>query len=200
MNGAGGWRPTRAQVWLIAGALLGICAWGVPLAYRAVMEPWSLGRESLLGAWSGSLRARQGAEYGLRLDLEYKARRIGARRGRARGGRTNLAGRAVLCTPVGQRFEYAVSGVVRRSGEIERLWLEYGDPKLSALNFQLSGAWRGGALTLLVPPRHNPFLGDGRFVTPRAVSSDDPDDSFAPATLTARDPATFETLCQRIRR
>ena len=86
-----------------------------------------------------------------------------------------------------------------RSGEIKQLWLEYGDPKLSALNFRLSGAWRPGALALTVP-RHNPFLPDGRFVFPRTVSSADPDDYFALATLTARDRATFDAICQRVRR
>ena len=200
MDRAGGRRPTRKQVWLIGGALLVVAFWGVPLAYRAVMEPWSIGRESLLGTWSGSLRARQGAEYGLHLDVAYRERRVSYRRGAGGGRRTNLTGRAVLCTPTGQRFEYAVSGSASRSGQIESLWLEHGDPKLSALDFRLSGAWRSGVLTLTTPPRHNPFLPDGRFVTPRAVSSDDPDDSFAPATLTARDRATFEAICQRIRR
>lgn len=100
---------------------------------------------------------------------------------------------------MGQRFEYAVSGSAGRSGDIKQLWLEYGDPKLSALNFRMSGAWRQGALTLTVP-RHNPFLPDGRFITPRTVSSADPEDYFAPTTLTARDRATFEAICQRIRR
>lgn len=199
MDRHGGWRPTRTQVWLIGGALLVAGYRWVPFAYRAVMEPWSIGRDTLLGTWSGSLRAKQGAEYGLRLDLAYRERRVSSRRG-VRGKRPNLTGRAVLCTPVGERFEYAVNGFVRRSGEIEPLWLEYGAARLSALNFRMSGAWRSGALTLTPPPRRNPFLPDGRFVTPRAVSSADPDDSFAPATLTARDPAAFEAICQRIRR
>ena len=165
------------------------------------MEPWSIGiggRDVLLGAWSGSLRAQQGAEYGLYLDLAYREKSVGYRRGAGRS-QTNLTGRAVLCTPVGQRFEYAVSGSAGRSGDIKQLWLEYGDPKLSALNFRMSGAWRQGALTLTVP-RHNPFLPDGRFITPRTVSTADPEDYFAPTTLTARDRATFEAICQRIRR
>ena len=200
MDRPGGSHPTRKQVWLIGGALLVVAFWGVPAAYRAVMEPWSMGRDTLLGTWSGSLRARQGAEYGLHLDLAYRERRVSHRRARGGGKRANLTGRAVLCTPVGQRFEYAVNGSVGRSGDIDPLWLEYGDPKLSALDFRMRGAWRQGALTLTTPPRHNPFLSDGRFVTPRAVSSDDPDDSFAPATLTARDQATFDAICQRIRR
>ena len=98
-----------------------------------------------------------------------------------------------------ERCDYAVTGAADRSGDIKQLWLEYGDPKLSALNFRLSGAWRPGALALTVP-RHNPFLPDGRFVFPRTVSSADPDDYFAPATLTARDRATFDAICQRVRR
>jgi hypothetical protein len=201
MDRRDGRRLTRRQLVLIGAALLAAGVWGLPAAFRVVMAPWSIGiggRDTLVGTWSGSLRARQGAEYGLYLDLAYRERRVGHRRGGG-GARANLAGRAVLCTPVGQRFEYAVSGSAGRSGDIEQLWLEYGDPKLSALNFRMSGAWRQGALTLTVP-RHNPFLPDGRFVVPRAVSSDDPDDYFAPATLTARDRATFETICQRIRR
>lgn len=201
MDRRDGPRLTRKQVWLIGGTLLVAAFWGLPLAYRVVMEPWSIGiggRDVLLGAWSGSLRAQQGAEYGLYLDLAYREKSVGYRRGAGRS-QTNLTGRAVLCTPVGQRFEYAVSGSAGRSGDIKQLWLEYGDPKLSALNFRMSGAWRQGALTLTVP-RHNPFLPDGRFITPRTVSSADPEDYFAPSTLTARDRATFEAICQRIRR
>ena len=196
-----GRRLTRKQMWVISGALLVAAFWGVPLAYRVVMEPWSIdigGRDTLLGTWSGSLRAQQGAEYGLYLDLAYREKSVSYRRGAGRS-QTNLTGRAVLCTPVGQRFEYAVSGSAGRSGDIKQLWLEYGDPKLSALNFRMGGAWRQGALTLTVP-RHNPFLPDGRFITPRTVSSADPEDYFAPTTLTARDRATFEAICQRIRR
>jgi hypothetical protein len=196
-----GRRLTRKQMWVISGALLVAAFWGVPLAYRVVMEPWSIGiggRDTLLGTWTGSLRAKQGAEYGLYLDLAYREKSLGYRRGAARS-QTNLTGRAVLCSPVGQRFEYALSGSAGRSGDIKQLWLEYGDPKLSALNFRMSGVWRQGALTLTLP-RHNPFLPDGRFITPRTVSTPDPEDYFAPTTLTARDRATFETICQRIRR
>ena len=194
-------RLSRTQLVLIIGGLLVVGVWGLPLAYRVVMAPWSIGlggRDTLVGTWSGSLRAQQGAEYGLYLDLAYWERSSSSRRGR-RGSRPNLKGRAVLCTPVGERFDYAVTGAAGRSGDIKQLWLEYGDPKLSALNFRLSGAWRPGALALTVP-RHNPFLPDGRFVFPRTVSSADPDDYFAPATLTARDRATFDAICQRVRR
>lgn len=195
MDRPAGPRLTRMRLWLLGGAILVVAAWGLPTLYRVVMEPWSVGWNTLVGTWSGSLRAKQGAEYGLYLDLEYRGRRKG--RG---GGRTNLTGRAVLCTRLGQRFEYTVTGSVSRSGHIESLRLEYGDPSLSALDFRMTGAWRPGALTLTVPPRDNPFLPDGRFVRSRTVSSDDPDDSFAPATLTTRDRAAFEAICQRIRR
>ncbi len=193
-------RLSRKQWVLIIGALLVVCVWGLPAAYRVVMAPWSIGiggRNTLVGTWSGSLRAQQGAEYGLYLDFAYRERRFGARRGG--GPQANLTGHAVLCTPVGELFEYAVTGSAGRSGDVRQLRFEYGDPKLSALNLRMSGAWRPDALTLTVP-RHNPFLPDGRFVTARTVSSADPDDYFAPATLTARDRATFDAICQRIRR
>ena len=78
-------RLSRAQLALIVGGLLVVGAWGLPLAYRVVMAPWSIGaggRDTLVGTWSGSLRAQQGAEYGLYLDLAYWERSSNSRRGR----------------------------------------------------------------------------------------------------------------------
>jgi hypothetical protein len=80
------------------------------------------------------------------------------------------------------------------------LWLEYGDPRLSGFDLQLTGAWRDGALQLTTTK--NPFLPDGRLLAARTLSSNepvDPDDYFAPATLTERDRGAFEAVCQRIR-
>ena len=99
----------------------------------------------------------------------------------------------------GERYDYEVSGKADPLGEIEDLWLEYGDPGLSGLGLQLTGAWRGGALHLTTTK--DPFL-DGRLLAAGTSSRDDPvdpDDYFAPATLTERDRAAFEATCQRIR-
>jgi hypothetical protein len=82
------------------------------------------------------------------------------------------------------------------SGAVKMLWLEYGDPKLSALNLRLSGAWRPPALRLAADA--NPFLPDGRFVPTRALSSADPDDSFAPFELTKGNLEELEA-CRGIR-
>ena len=43
-------------------------------------------------------------------------------------GTTNLHGHATLCTPTGERYAYDVAGDANRSGTIDDLWLEYGDP------------------------------------------------------------------------
>lgn len=187
---------------LVVVVVLSAVALGAEAIYRVITAPWSIGlggRDTLTGSWAGSLRARQGAEYGLYLDLEYRSNVQGPG---GRGGGVsddvpdNLQGRATLCTPTGERYEYAVKGYADLIGSLETLWLEYGDPRLSALNFRLSGTWQPGALTLRTDT--NPFLPDGRFVNDRWVSSDDPNDSFEPFTLTARDRGAFEATCRRI--
>ena len=190
------------QVLLVGVALILAVAFGGEALYRQITAPWSRGqegRDTLTGPWAGALRARQGAEYGLWLDLEYRSAsgRGSRRRNRGGGTRPNLEGSATLCTPRGERYEYEVSGEANRDGVVRVLWLEYGDPSLSALNLQLSGAWRDRALQITT--NKNPFLPDGSFVAVRSVSSADPDDSFAPVTLTARDRGAFEATCQRIR-
>jgi hypothetical protein len=190
------------QAVLIGVALILALYFGGEAAYRQVTAPWSIGqvgRDTLTGPWTGSLRARQGAEYGLWLDLEYRPPSVRGSRRRARGGSTrpNLEGSATLCTPKGERYDYEVSGEANRDGVVNVLRLEYGNPSLSALDLQLTGAWRDRALS--ISANKNPFLPDGTFVAVRSISSDDPDDSFAPVTLTQRDRAAFEATCQRIR-
>ncbi len=188
---------SRKRLILMAVALLLIGTSGAAAVGRLLFAPWSIGfpgRETLTGPWAGSLKTPNGAEFGLLLDLEYKERS-----GRGVGGSTNLRGDATLCTPQGERYEYDVSGTADPLGGIEKLWLEYGDPGLSGLGLQLTGAWRGGALDLRTTK--NPYLG-GRLLAARASSGNDPvnsDDYFAPATPIARDRAAFEATCQRIR-
>lgn len=193
-------RMTRKRQWLTAIGLLVAVIFVVGVGSRLLFAPWSIGyfgRDTLTGGWVGSLNARQGAEYGLHLDLEYRDR-FGSR-GTSSGTRfNNLKGQATLCTPTGERFEYEVLGYASRSGEVEDLWLEYGDPSLSALNLRLSGDWQSPELTLSSDA--NPFLPDGSFVPTRSLSSDDPDDSFAPFALTKSGPQALEAICQRIRR
>lgn len=190
---------SRKRLLLIGVVLLVVVVFGVEFVSRVLFAPWSigvLGRDTMTGSWVGEMRAQQGAVYGLSLDLEYKSRDVGGRRGAGIGRSTNLEGNATLCTPTGERFDYDVSGHANRSGNVEILWLEYGDPSLSALNLRMSGGWRAPELTLT--PDANPFLPDGRFVSTRTLSSDDPDDSFAPAALTKGDTGAFEDICQRV--
>ena len=68
------------------------------------------------------------------------------------------------------------------------LWLEYGDPRLSGLNLQLTGAWRDGALHLTTTKNPFPPMADcwpaGRWaiaslLTPMIISR--------PVSLTERD-------------
>jgi hypothetical protein len=191
---------SRKRVLLTAIALLVGVMLGVDVVSRIIVAPWSigvLGRDTLTGSWVGSPRAGQGAEYGLYLDLDYKGRDGGGYRSSALGS-TNLEGHATLCTPTGERYEYDVLGDASWTGVVEDLWLEYGDPTLSALNLRLAGRWRAPVLTLT--PDANPFFPDGSFSPSRVLSSDDPDDSFAPIALTKGDPEALDAICQRIRR
>jgi hypothetical protein len=189
---------------LLASVLFLAATFGLPAISRLLFAPWSIGiggRETLTGPWAGSLKTGHGAEYGLFLDLEYKERPGPSyRSGGGALGSTNLQGRATLCTPTGERYEYEVSGKADPLGGIEKVWLEYGDPSRSGLDLQLTGAWRGGALELTTTK--NPFLSGGRLLAARTSSSSDPVDPadyFAPAALTTRDRAAFEATCQRIR-
>jgi len=188
---------SKKRIVLMGVALFLAATFGAPAIGRLLFAPWSIGlggRETLTGPWAGSLKTPNGAEFGLLLNLEYKERT-----GRGVGGSNNLQGRAVLCTPGGERYEYDISGKADPLGGIEDLWLESGDPRLSGLGMKLTGAWRGGALDLTTI--NNPFL-DGRLLAARTAGRDDPvdpDDYFAPATLTERDRAAFEATCRRIR-
>jgi hypothetical protein len=189
---------------LIGTALFLAATFGLPAVGRLLFASWSVGlggRETLTGPWVGSLKTGHGAEFGLLLDLEYNERPGPSyRSGGGALGSTNLQGRATLCTPRGERYDYAVTGKADPFGGIEKLWLEYGDPSLSGLDLQLTGAWHGGALDLTTTK--NPFRPDGPLLaaqTPSRGDPVDPVDYFTPATLTARDRAAFEATCQRIR-
>ena len=99
----------------MAGALLLAVTFGAEAASRLLFAPWSVGfggRATLTGPWAGSLKTRRGAEYGLYLALEYRSRSTSYRGSGAisASGSTNLQGRATLCTPKGERYEYGVSG------------------------------------------------------------------------------------------
>ena len=89
---------------------------------------------------------------------------------------------------------FAIESLPAREGDC--LWLEYGDPKLSALNLRMSGEWLGARLRL--EPDANPFMPDGRFLATRVLSGDDPDNSFAPIELTHGQIDTL-TECRRQR-
>lgn len=200
-----GTQPRRKQMstkksLLIIGVLLIAAFVGLPAGYRLVTAPWSIGlrgRDTLTRAWAGPMQARLGAEYGMYLDLQYKDLGVGRRRSRRASRRNNLEGRGAVCTRTGEVYEYKLLGKADRSGKITTLWMEYGDPKLSALNMSLRGPWQAGRLT--VTSNKNPFLPDGRFDPNRTLSSTDPDDSFAPVLLQHGDRAAFEATCARIR-
>jgi hypothetical protein len=177
-------------------------AFGAEAVSRVLFAPWSIdygGRDTLTGAWVGSLRARQGAEYGLTVNLQYRGRESGGRRSRGSSsfGSLNIQGHGTLCTPVGQRYEYTTPGHADPDGKVTRLWLEYGDPTLSGLDLRLAGAWQSPILTLV--PDANPFRPNGAFEPAHPRGGDDPDDSFTPATLNKDTAEAFEAICQRIR-
>ena len=186
---------------VIIALLLIAVVFGLSCGYRAVTAPWSIGlggRATLTRSWVGPAQARQGAEYTLFLDLDYKDTTRAGRRSRSgrANRRSNLVGSAVICTPTGERYDYRVSGRADRAGKMRPLYLEYGDPKLSALNVQLTGVWQ--QQTVQFAANKNPFLPDGRFEPNRTLSSADPDDSFAPVTLRPGDRRAFDTACQRL--
>jgi hypothetical protein len=177
-------RLSTPRLLLMAVVLVVGVALGAQFVGRALYASWSIGwfgRETLTGTWIGTMRATRGAEFGLLLELDYKGRDSSTSRSRASGSRPNLEGRATICTPAGERYDYAVSGFASPFGTVERLWVEYGDTKLSALNLRLSGEWRPPVLHL--QSEANPFLPDGRFLPTRVLSGDDPDDSLAPFDL-----------------
>ncbi|RIK38362.1 MAG: hypothetical protein DCC58_16745 [Chloroflexi bacterium] len=190
---------SRKRTWLTALVLLVVVVVGVEVGARFLFAPWSIGwfgGETLTGEWVGPLQARLGAEYALYLELEYR-RPVGDSSSSS-GPRNNLEGRATLCTPLGERYDYEVSGRANRSGKVEVLWLEYGDPSLSALNLRLTGKWDAPNLAMQTAWPDNPFLPDGSFIFPRTVSSADPDDSFLPWNMTAGSTADLDALCARI--
>jgi hypothetical protein len=162
LAGAQGVAMFKAPALIAIVILLVVMAFVVPKVWQVITAPWSMGQPTLTTTWAGSTQAKLGSEYGLYLDLDYRSLDIsgGTRRGRSRGrsNQPNLEGTASLCTPKGERYDYEVSGRADRSGKIEVLYLEYGDPSLSALNFQLRGDWRPDTLTL--NSDKNPFLPD----------------------------------------
>ena len=183
-SGTGKKISTKRLLLLALLLVVGI-AFGAQLVGRVLYASWSIGwfgRETLTGSWIGTMKAKRGAEFGLWLHLDYKPRESRGRRTRSSGSTSNLEGRATICTPTGERYDYVVAGFASAFGTVERLRFEFGDPKLSALNMRLSGEWRPPVLHL--QSEANPFAPDGRFVPGRPMSSADPDDSLAAFDLT----------------
>ena len=118
---------SRGRMWLIAGLLVVGIGLGVPLVGRALFASWSIGlfgRDTLTGSWIGTMRAKQGAEFGLFLELDYKSREGSYRRSHVSGKNANLEGRATICTPAGERYDYTVSGFASPFGTVETLYVE----------------------------------------------------------------------------
>jgi hypothetical protein len=162
--------------------------WGI----RWGVAPWSfpsLG-PTLTGTWDGPLKANLGAQYRIYLDLTY----------RDAPGRSlmksTLMGQARICNRHGDVYEYTVGGGASRSGDTVEIGLSFVDPVRSALGNTLRGGWDGQTLTL--QPLTNPFMPDGTFLLHRTVSTDDPDDSFGPASLHKSDAASFLIACGRL--
>jgi hypothetical protein len=181
------WRG--AIVVLLLAAVYVLDGWGM----RWLRAPWSypsLG-PTLTGLWDAPLRARQGAEYRLLLELAYRDTGV-----RVRDWDHTLVGRAVLCTRTGDVYEYTVDGDANRSGDTMSLLLVYPDGTRSALGNRLEGAWQGDTLTLT--PANNPFQPDGSFLLDRRVSTADPDDSFETAQFRRADRSDFLIACARL--
>ncbi len=119
------------------------------ITVTAIFSPWAFyigGRFTPLNTWEGygKLHSSTGADYGLLLHLgEYSRRR----------SKRNLTGSAVLCTPQGITYIYAIDG------RIENVWLftegkntslSLSSPKTDKVKsgFELRGRWENGALLL----------------------------------------------------
>jgi len=183
-----GWRRGLV-IMLLLGVVYALDAWGM----RWLRAPWSYPADgpTLTGAWEGTLRARQGAEYRALLVLAYRDTGV-----RIRSWNHTLTGRAAICTRTGDYYEYTLDGDANRSGTSISLLLVYPDPKQSALGNQLDGAWHGETLTLT--PARNPFEPDGSFKLDRRVSTADPDDSCETAEFRRADAASFLMSCARL--
>lgn len=193
-------RMSRRRIIITGVVLVVVAVFGLEFVSRVLFAPWSigvLGRDTLTGEWVGTLQARQGNEFGLYLDLGYETRSSSYRGSSTPGPAGYLNGRAVLCAPTGERYEYELNGEANRSGRIKDLWVEYVDPALSGLNLRLTGQWDPPELRF--DGARNPFLPDGTYVHAYPRSSDDPDDSFAPFTMTKGSPDDLEPICERIR-
>ena len=70
---------------LIAVVLVIVVALGAQAVSRALFASWSIGlfgRNTLTGSWIGSMRAKQGAVFGVFVHLDYKPRNSSIRRSR----------------------------------------------------------------------------------------------------------------------
>ncbi|MCC7371465.1 MAG: hypothetical protein IT306_23805 [Chloroflexi bacterium] len=145
---------------------------------RWVWAPWSMPAlgPTLTGVWEGPLRAEQGAEYRLYVELSYRDGGVRL------SGASTLTGRARICNRAGELFEYSVDGEASRSGDRVELRLTFADPARRALGTVLDGSWSGQSLTLR--PTANPFADDG----------------FVPAELHRAEPAAFLIGCGRLTR
>lgn len=187
------WSRIAGRGMLVTLALIVFGGVILPEAIKVVTAPWAvtwLPGPKLAGTWDGPLRARQGSEYRVFLDLRYADER------EQNLFDNNLAGTARVCTRHGQTYEYGVSGGVNAFSQRVKIGLGYGDPRLSGLGFALVGRWEGAPLRLTASD--NPFDPDGiyRHGSPRSTA--DPDDSFLPTELTPGSLADFETSCRRI--
>jgi len=184
-----GWTRGLALV-LLVGIVFAADQWGI----RWFRAPWSFAAlgSTLTGVWEGPLRARQGAEYRILLNLEYAAS------GQRTMSASNITGTGQICTAHGDIYEYDLDGEASRSGDSVRVLLTYVDAVRSALGSRLEGSWSGQ--TLALRPLSNPFQPDGTFLPNRSVSTADPDDRFEAAELRKSDEASFLVACARLAR
>lgn len=172
---------------------------GVDLGIRLVQAPWSFGiggRPTLTGAWEGPRRARLGTEFRLFVELDY----VSSNPSDSYELSDNLLGEARLCSPTGDVWVYRLTGRANRSADA--ISLDFGTPSdgpQMPTPGRVRARWDGGE-ALTIAGGFNPLMPDGSFLANRTVSSDDPDDSFVPATLVRSDRAAFEEACRALRR
>jgi hypothetical protein len=189
-----GWRG-----FLLTLPLLAVVAYGFTWLQQWIEAPWSLGgpgQPTLTGTWEGPLRARQGSQYRLFVDVRDDERRLNRSRSRGTRNRADLVGFGRICAPTGTLYEYTVIGGANRSADEVRIELEYPDPKLSALGIDFEGGWHGETLALRA--LSNPFDPAGTFTPNRSWSSADPPDDIAPTDLRRATLADFEAACRQL--
>lgn len=180
------------------------------VALYGVVAPWSFrigGRFTPTAVWDGvgRLRDSAGNTYGLYVRF-YPWLRGGATRiGNAPRPRLSLRGRAQVCTAIGTRYPFTLSG------EMDGAWLRtdgaethlsFAEPKNSGLrrHFSLHGVWNGPDLPLDDHKSMFMYFRHDGTLTPSGSYTSPVPEKHATVTLSWGSERDFESLCGSLHR